>query len=164
MIWYERKVIAFMQNRPGPNRAGPYGLLQSLADGIKVFFKEAFAPVRADRRIYRLAPYLAAGLPAFVAFAVVPFGGTITVAHHTTRLQLADPPWGILLVLMMSSIAVYGVMLAGWSSGSKYPLLGSVRATAQMVSYEAAIGLSVVTVVLLTGSLRTSRHRRCPAR
>jgi NADH-quinone oxidoreductase subunit H len=155
MIWYERKIIAFMQNRPGPNRAGPYGMLQSLADGIKVFFKEAFRPARADKRIYKLAPYVAL-IPPFVAFAVVPFGGTITVAHHTTRLQLADPPWGILLVLMMSSIAVYGVMLAGWSSGSKYPLLGSVRASAQMVSYEAAMGLSVATVVLLTGSLRTS--------
>jgi NADH-quinone oxidoreductase subunit H len=155
MVWYERKVIAYMQNRPGPNRAGPYGMLQSLADGTKLFFKEAFHPTRADKRIYKLAPYVSLACP-FVAFAVVPFGGTITVAHHTTRLQLADPPWGILLVLMMSSIAVYGVMLAGWSSGSKYPLLGSVRASGQMVSYEAAMGLSVVAVVLLSSSLRTS--------
>jgi NADH-quinone oxidoreductase subunit H len=155
MIWYERKVIAYMQNRNGPNRAGPYGLLQSLADGIKVFFKEAFRPTRADKRLYKLAPYLSL-VPAFIAFSVVPFGGTFTIAHHTTRLQLVDAPWGILLLLMMSSIAVYGVMLAGWSSGSKYPLLGSVRASAQMVSYEAALGLSVVTVVLLTGNLRTS--------
>ena len=103
----------------------------------------------------RWRPYLSL-VPAFIAFSVVPFGGTFTIAHHTTRLQLVDPPWGILVVLMMSSIAVYGVMLAGWSSGSKYPLLGSVRASAQMVSYEAALGLSVVTVVLLTGNLRTS--------
>jgi NADH-quinone oxidoreductase subunit H len=155
MIWYERKVISWMQNRYGPNRAGPYGLLQSLADGIKVFFKEGFRPSRADRPIYRLAPYLSL-LPAFIAFAIVPFGGTIRIAHHTTRLQLVDPPWGILLVLMMSSIGVYGVMLAGWASGSKYPLLGSVRASAQMVSYEAAMGLTTATVVLLTGSLRAS--------
>jgi NADH-quinone oxidoreductase subunit H len=155
MIWYERKVISYMQNRYGPNRAGPYGLLQSLADGIKVFFKEGFRPARADRPIYRLAPYLSL-LPAFIAFAIVPFGGTIRIAHHTTRLQLVDPPWGILLVLMMSSIGVYGVMLAGWASGSKYPLLGSVRASAQMVSYEAAMGLTTATVVLLTGSLRAS--------
>ena len=113
MIWYERKVIAYMQNRNGPNRAGPYGLLQSLADGIKVFFKEAFRPARADRRLYQLAPYLSL-VPAFIAFSVVPFGSTFTIAHHTTRFQLVDPPWGILVVLMMSSIAVYGVMLAGW--------------------------------------------------
>jgi NADH-quinone oxidoreductase subunit H len=155
MIWYERKLISYMQNRYGPNRAGPFGMLQSLADGLKIFFKEAFKPVRADRLIYRLAPYISL-IPAFIAFSIVPFGGTITVAHHTTRLQLVDSPWGILVLLMMSSIAVYGVMLAGWSSGSKYPLLGSVRASAQMVSYEAALGLSVATVVLLTGDLRTS--------
>ena len=155
MVWYERKVISWMQNRYGPNRAGPYGLLQSVADGIKLFFKELFIPSRSDKPLYRVAPFLAL-IPAFVTFSIVPIGGTIRVAGHTTRLQLVDPPWGILLMLVMSSIAVYGVMLAGWSSGSKYPLLGSVRASAQMVSYEAALGLSIATVVVLTGSLYTS--------
>jgi NADH-quinone oxidoreductase subunit H len=155
MVVYERKVISYMQNRVGPNRAGPDGWLQSLADGTKLFFKEALLPDQADRRIYRLAPYLSV-LPAFLMFSIVPIGGTITIAHHTTRLQLVDPPWGILLMLMLSSISVYGMILAGWSSGSKYPLLGSVRASAQMVSYEAAMGLSVATVVVLTGALQTS--------
>ena len=154
MVWFERKVIADMQNRIGPNRAGPWGLLQTLADGIKLFFKEDLLPERADRRIFRLAPYLSS-VPAFLAFAVVPIGGTVTIAGHRTHLQLADPPIGILFLLAMSSIAVYGVMLAGWSSGSKYPLLGSVRASSQMVSYEAALGLSIAAVVLITGSLST---------
>jgi NADH-quinone oxidoreductase subunit H len=155
MVWFERKVVSDMQSRIGPNRAGPWGLLQTLADGIKLFFKEDLLPDRANRRIFKLAPYLSL-VPAFLAFAVVPIGGEITVAGHTTRLQLADPPMGILFLLAVSSVAVYGVMLAGWASGSKYPLLGSVRASAQMVSYEAALGLSVATVVLVTGSLLTS--------
>src|SRR3954449_2219266 len=155
MVWFERKVIAGMQNRIGPNQAGPWGILQSLADGTKLFFKEGFTPQRADRRVYRLAPYLSM-VPAFLAFAIVPVGGTFTMFHRTTNLQLADPPIGILFLLAMSAVAVYGVMLAGWASGSKYPLLGSVRASAQMISYEAAMGLSVAAVVLMTGSLLTS--------
>jgi NADH-quinone oxidoreductase subunit H len=162
MVWWERKLIAFMQNRPGPNRAGPAGLLQSMADGIKLFFKEDLLPDRADRRVFRLAPYLSI-LPAVLLIAVIPIGGdfndgnngTVTIFGHETYLQLADPPIGILTVLALSSIAVYGVMLAGWSSGSKYPLLGAVRASAQMVSYEAALGLAVVAAVLVTGSLST---------
>jgi NADH-quinone oxidoreductase subunit H len=156
MIWFERKVIADMQDRIGPNRAGPFGILQSLADGIKFFFKEDLLPTQADRFVFRLAPVLAA-VPAFLAFAVVPMGPAIEVASHRTHFQLADPPIGILLPLAMSAVAVYGVMLAGWSSGSKYPLLGAVRASAQMISYEAAMGLSVASVVLVTGSLSTSR-------
>ncbi len=155
MIWFERKLISDMQNRIGPNRAGKWGLLQSLADGIKLFFKEDLLPDNADRRVFRLAPYVSA-VPAFLVFVIVPVGGQVTIAHHTTYLQVADPPVGILWLLAMSAVSVYGVMLAGWSSGSKYPLLGSVRASAQMISYEAAMGLSVATVVLITGSLTTS--------
>jgi NADH-quinone oxidoreductase subunit H len=152
MVWFERKIISDMQNRVGPDKAGKWGVLQSLADGIKLFFKEDLLPDQADKRIFRLAPYLAA-VPAFLAFSIVPLGGMVTIAGHQTRLQLADPPIGILFLLSMSSVAVYGVMLAGWSSGSKYPLLGSVRASAQMVSYEAALALSVAATVLTSGSL-----------
>ncbi|HET9444512.1 MAG TPA: NADH-quinone oxidoreductase subunit NuoH [Acidimicrobiales bacterium] len=155
MVWFERKLISDMQNRIGPSRAGPWGLLQTLADGIKLFFKEDLLPERADKRVFHLAPYLSA-VPAFLSFAVVPIGGVVSIFGHQTRLQLADPPIGILFLLAMSSVAVYGVMLAGWSSGSKYPLLGSVRASAQMVSYEAALGITVATIVILTGSLYTS--------
>jgi len=155
MVMYERKAVAWLGVRYGPNRAGPNGWLQSLADGTKLLFKEAFAPRAADKPIYRIAPYLML-VPVFLAFSIVPLGGTITIAHHKTELQLADPPWGILFLLMTSGVAVYGVMLAGWASGSKYPLLGAVRATAQMVSYEAVLGLTTATVVLVSHSLHTS--------
>jgi NADH-quinone oxidoreductase subunit H len=154
MIWFERKVISDMQSRIGPNRAGPFGIAQTMADGIKLFFKEDLLPENADRSVFILAPYITI-ITAFLSFAIVPFGGVVTVAGHTFELQLADPPMGILFLLAMSAIGVYGVMLAGWSSGSKYPLLGSVRASAQMISYEAALGMTVVTVVLITGSLST---------
>ena len=154
MIWFERKVISDMQSRVGPNRAGPWGLLQTLADGTKLVFKEDLLPDRADSFVFKLAPYLSV-IPAVLIFAVVPVGGIITIGSHTFELQVADPPMGILLVLAMSGIAVYGVMLAGWSSGSKYPLLGSVRASAQMISYEAALGMTTVMVVLVSHSLST---------
>ncbi len=162
MVWFERKLIGDMQNRIGPNRAGPWGILQTLADGIKLFFKEHLVPEKAEPTVYVLAPFLAF-VPAFLLFAIVPVtgnfadggDGTVTMFGYQTFVQLADPPIGVLFALGLSSIAVYGVMLAGWSSGSKYPLLGSVRATAQMVSYEAAMGLAAVAVVLVTGTLST---------
>ena len=154
MIWFERKVISDMQNRIGPDRAGPWGILQSLADGVKLFFKEDLLPDRADRRMFRLAPYLSS-VPAFIMFTVVPIGGVIHFGHRSTQLQVADPPVGILLVLAASAVAVYGVLLAGWASGSKYPLLGAVRASAQLISYEAAMSLSVAAAVLISGSLST---------
>jgi NADH-quinone oxidoreductase subunit H len=154
LIWIERKVVADMQNRIGPNRAGPWGMLQSLADGIKLFFKEQSIPESADRTVFRLAPYLSV-LPAFLAFSVIPISGEFEIAGHKTILQLADLPIGVLFVLAMSGLGVYGVLLAGWSSGSKYPLLGSVRASAQMVSYEAALGLGIIGAVLQAGTLST---------
>lgn len=163
MVWFERKVIAGMQNRIGPNKAGPLGILQTLADGIKLFFKEDLIPEKSDRFVFKLAPYLAF-VPAFLVWAVIPLGGdfsdgkdgTIRLFGHTTKMQLADPPVGVLFLLALSGIAIYGIMLAGWSSGSKYPLLGSVRASAQMVSYEAALGLSMAGVILIAGTLSTN--------
>ncbi|MFN0088959.1 MAG: NADH-quinone oxidoreductase subunit NuoH [Acidimicrobiales bacterium] len=160
MVWFERKIISDMQHRIGPNRAGPWGILQTLADGIKLFFKEDLIPERADRRVFKLAPYLAL-VPAFLIFSIVPIGGsfnggddgTVEIFGRSTFLQLADPPVGVLFFLAMSGVAVYGVMMAGWSSGSKYPLLGSVRASAQIVSYEAALGLSLAAVILVSGTL-----------
>jgi NADH-quinone oxidoreductase subunit H len=163
MVWFERKVHADMSNRIGPNLAGPWGILQTLADGIKLFFKEDLMPTRAERRVFILAPFLSF-VPAFLLFSIVPIGGdfspggpngVVTMFGHETYLQLADPPIGVLFALAVSSVAVYGIMLAGWSSGSKYPLLGSVRASAQMVSYEAAMGLSLMAVVLMSGHLGT---------
>jgi NADH-quinone oxidoreductase subunit H len=163
MVWFERKAIAGMQNRIGPNKAGPFGILQTLADGIKLFFKEDLIPDKSDRFVFKLAPYLAF-VPAFLVWSVIPLGGdfsggkdgTVVLFGHATKLQLADPAIGVLLLLALSSISVYGIMLAGWSSGSKYPLLGSVRASAQMVSYEAALGLSLAAVILVTQTLSTN--------
>ena len=163
MVWFERKIVSGMQNRVGPNKAGPKGLLQTLADGTKLFFKEDLLPDKADKWVFRLAPFLAF-VPAFLLWSVIPLGGdfsgdkdgTVTIAGVTTRVQLIDAPMGILIVLALSSIGVYGIMLAGWASGSKYPLLGSVRASAQMISYEAALGLSLAAVLLMAGTLSTS--------
>jgi NADH-quinone oxidoreductase subunit H len=154
MIWFERKAISDMQSRIGPQRWGPFGILQTMADGLKLILKEDLVPEQADRFVFKLAPYLVV-VPALVTFSIVPIGGTLRIAGHVVLLQIANPPVGILLLLAMSGISVYGVMLAGWSSGSKYPLLSSVRASAQMISYEAALGMTIVTVVLATGSLST---------
>ena len=155
MIWFERRVIGRMQNRLGPNRAGPFGLLQSLADGLKLAFKEDNRPVMADRWVYFLAPVIST-VPAFVAFSVIPLGPQVSIFGEQTLLQVTDLPVGVLVVLAASSIGVYGIILAGWSSGSPYPLLGALRSAAQVISYELALGLSIVAVVLYTGSLSTA--------
>jgi NADH-quinone oxidoreductase subunit H len=155
LIWMERKTIADMQQRPGPLRAGPRGILITLADGLKLFFKEGVTPSTADPWTFRIAPVLAM-LPSFLAFAVIPFGAPITLFGREVTLQLADLDVGILWVLAMASLGVYGVVLAGWASGSNYPLLGGVRSTAQMISYEVGMGLAIVAVVMFTGSLRLS--------
>jgi NADH-quinone oxidoreductase subunit H len=154
VVWAERKVLADMQSRIGPNVAGPFGLLQSIADGLKLFMKEDIFPLSADRIVYPIAPIISA-VPAFLAFAVVPFGNMLSIGHRHIVLQLADINVGLLFFLAMGSIAVYGVALAGWSSGSKYPLIGAVRSSAQMISYEIAMGLSVIPVVLYAGTLST---------
>src|SRR6266571_1469618 len=152
VIWVERKVVADMQTRIGPNRAGPFGLLITIADGIKLFFKEGITPSAADRPVYLLAP-LVSVVPAFLAFAVIPFGTGVRLFGRFVPFQVANLDIGILWVLAMASIAVYGVVLAGWSSGSKYPLLGSIRSTAQMISYEVGMGLALVSVLMYAGTL-----------
>jgi NADH-quinone oxidoreductase subunit H len=155
MIMLDRKVMARMQVRVGPNRTGPGGWLQSLADGIKLFFKEQITPTAVDRPLFILAPGISL-ITALVAISVVPVGPPIHLFGRTIALQLVDLNVGILLYLAVSSLGVYGIVLAGWSSGSKYPLVGGVRASAQLISYEAAAGLSLVPVFLLAGTLTTS--------
>jgi NADH-quinone oxidoreductase subunit H len=154
-IWYERRVVARMQVRPGPNRNGPFGLLQSLADGLKLAFKEDIMPKLADKVVYFFAPVIST-VCAFTAFAVMPFGPTVSIFGHHSPLQLTDIPVAVLLVLACSSMGVYGVVLAGWASGSTYPLLGGLRSSAQMISYEVAMGLSIVAVFMTAGSMSTS--------
>jgi len=151
LIWAERKWVSDLQNRVGPNRAGPYGILQTLADGVKLFFKESMTPTKVEFGIYIAAP-IAALVPALLIFLVVPIGAPIEINGTEYTLQVVDLNIGLLYILALSSMAVYAITLAGWSSGSKYPLLGSVRASAQMISYEAAMGLALVPVVLFAGS------------
>jgi NADH-quinone oxidoreductase subunit H len=155
MINWERKVVGRMQQRPGPNRTGPGGWLQSLADGLKLAFKEDIMPVLADKRVYFIAPVIST-IPAFVAFSVIPFGGEVSIFGEPTALQLVDLPVGVLVVLACSSVGVYGIVLGGWSSGSPYSLLGALRSAAQVISYEIALGLSIVGVILYAGSLSTA--------
>jgi NADH-quinone oxidoreductase subunit H len=155
MIWFERRVIGRMQNRPGPNRAGPWGLLQPVADALKLPLKEDIVPTGVDKLVFVVAPILVAA-PAFVSFAIIPWGPVVSIFHHRTPLQVADLPVAVLLVLAMSSIGVYGIVLAGWASRSPYAILGALRSTAQVISYEIAMGLSFVAVFLYAGSLSTS--------
>ena len=154
-IWYERRVVARMQVRPGPNRNGPFGLLQSLADGLKLAFKEDIMPALADKPVYFLAPVIST-ICAFTAFSVIPFGPVVSMFGERTPLQLTDLPVAVLLVFAVTSLGIYGVVLAGWASGSTYPLLGSLRSAAQMISYEVAMGLSFVAVFMTAGSMSTS--------
>ncbi|OZF27029.1 NADH-quinone oxidoreductase subunit H [Rhodococcus sp. 14-2496-1d] len=154
-IYAERKIMAWMQMRVGPNRVGPWGLLQSLMDGIKLALKEGITPTGVDKPIYVLAPIISV-VPAFMAFAVIPFGPEVSVFGTTTPLQMTDLPVGVLYILAVTSVGVYGIVLAGWASGSTYPLLGALRSTAQVISYEVAMGLSFAAVFLYAGTMSTS--------
>ncbi len=156
-IWFERRVVARMQHRIGPNVHGPFGLLQSLADGVKLALKEDIIPKGADKIVFVLAPVMST-VPAFLAFAVIPFGPEVRIpfTERTTMLQLTDMPVGVLFILAISSVGIYGIVLGGWSSGSTYSLLGGLRSSAQMISYEVAMGLSLVAVFLYAGSMSTS--------
>jgi NADH-quinone oxidoreductase subunit H len=155
MIWAERRVIGRMQARPGPNRVGPFGVVQGLADGIKLALKEDLIPAMVDKPLYILAPVVAAA-PAFLSFAVIPVGPVVSIGGHHTPLQITDLPVAVLFILAMGSIGVYGIVLAGWSSQSPYPMLGALRSAAQVISYEVAMGLALAGVFLYSGSLSTS--------
>jgi len=155
-IWWERRVVSRMQHRIGPNRVGPFGLLQSLMDGVKLGLKEEIIPKAAHLAVYWIAPVISATM-AFVAFAVIPFGPEVSIFGVMTPLQLTDFPVSVLYVLAIASIGIYGIVLSGWASGSTYPLLGGLRSSAQMISYEIAMGLSFVAVFLYAGSMSTSQ-------
>jgi len=154
-VWGERRIVARMQMRLGPNRVGPFGLLQSLADGVKLALKEDLIPKAADRIVFVIAPVISA-TTCFMSFAVMPLTGKVNLFGHSTVMQLTDLPVGVLYVLAIASVGVYGIVLAGWSSGSTYPLLGGLRSSAQVISYEVAMGLSLVAVFIYAGSMSTS--------
>jgi NADH-quinone oxidoreductase subunit H len=151
-VWLERKVVARIQSRWGPYLVGPHGLLQPVADALKIFFKEDIVPTEVDRVVYCLAPFLAFSL-ALLSISVIPFGESLTIGGATIHFQITDLNVGLLFVFAVTSLGVYGVALAGWSSNSKYSLLGGLRSSAQMISYELSLGLGVVGVVMLAGSL-----------
>jgi NADH-quinone oxidoreductase subunit H len=156
-IWFERRVVARMQHRVGPNVHGPFGLLQSLADGIKLALKEDIIPKAAHKAVYIIAPVISV-VPAFIAWAVIPLGPVVDIpfTDTSTPLQLTDLPVGVLYILAVTSVGVYGIVLAGWASGSTYPLLGGLRSSAQMISYEVAMGLSLVAVFMYAGTMSMS--------
>ena len=154
-IWGERRVVARMQLRVGPNRVGPFGLVQGLADGVKLALKEDLIPKAADRIVFIIAPIISAST-CFLAFAVIPMTGKVSLFGYETVMQLTDLPVGVLYILAAASVGVYGIVLAGWSSGSTYPLLGGLRSSAQVISYEIAMGLSFVAVFIYAGSMSTS--------
>jgi len=154
-VWGERRLVGRMQERPGPNRVGPFGLIQALADGVKLALKEDLIPAAADKIVFVLAPIISA-TTCFMAFAVIPITGEVSLFGKTTAMQLTDLPVGVLYVLAIASVGVYGIVLAGWSSGSTYPLLGGLRSSAQVISYEVAMGLSLVAVFIYAGSMSTS--------
>jgi NADH-quinone oxidoreductase subunit H len=154
-VWGERRIVGRMQQRPGPNRVGPFGLIQALADGVKLALKEDIIPTAADKVVFVLAPIISA-TTCFMAFAVIPITGEVSMFGHKTAMQLTDIPVGVLYILAIASVGVYGIVLAGWSSGSTYPLLGGLRSSAQVISYEIAMGLSLVAVFIYAGSMSTS--------
>jgi len=162
MTWVERRLLAFMQFRLGPNRTGPLGILQPVADGIKLFFKEESIPEGANKIIFVLAPALAV-VTAFLAVAVVPYGGSVTIGGREITLQIADFDVGLLFIFAISSLSVYGIVMAGWAANNKYTLLGGLRSSAQMFSYELALGLSWVGIILLAGSFRVGDIVRAQA-
>ena len=154
-VWGERRIVARMQQRLGPNRVGPFGLIQSLADGVKLALKEDLIPAAADKIVFIIAPIISA-TTCFMSFAVIPFTGEVKLFGKVTAMQLTDIPVGVLYILSIASVGVYGIVLAGWSSGSTYPLLGGLRSSAQVISYEIAMGLSLVAVFIYAGSMSTS--------